>query len=1497
MKHYLLALPLFLLTCGLFAQPINDDCSGLIDLGVAPICPENVFYTNVGATASDIGFGNVPACFNGGGTQRDVWFAFTTSDTIFDYTITVTGLTDGVSPGMINPQIALYRGDCQVDGLAELACITAENGETVIELDVEGLTPNIPYYIRINDYSASATPNAGTFQLCVTETPPASNIDEGGSTACTGVLYDTGGEDGDYSNNENHTFTICPNQPHECITLTLQYYNIQETVFGNTDQLIFYDADSADPNSIISAINGSAITSGGGAVCYQVQASSGCLTVQFISDASVTFEGFAGAWECSAQPCEDPDPIIVEDNITNQQIVDFISTPFTTVTIDNINCPDRAYGIFQAPDNSDLGLERGLLLTSGDVNWAPGPNDDGGGGNPNATNLAPGDPDLDYLSTISGNGSLSNDACIIEIDVFAATNELTFEYVFASEEYPEFVNQSFNDIFAFLISGPGIVGDPNIGNQLNIAVLPDGNNTPVQINSVNNLTNWEYYRNNDGGQSLQYDGLTSDLLGVKKSLTARAEVIPCNTYHLKLAIADRSDFVWDSGVFISELRGGTPNLNVVYNSGIDYLLEDCTTEPDQVRIQLSNAIEDPITYNVVVSGTATPGVDYLLNIPTTITFQPGQTEVFFPIQPLSDLIDEPIETIIIQLVNNFGCGDVVYTTLTIELRDELEIEVQGGVDTALVCANSSLQLFAEGASEYFWTPINIFSNPFVADPVVTPPTSMWVQVEGKVGPICTDVDSIFLQIVDPQISLEASGTTNICRGASVQLAAINNVNNSNLQWTPTIYLNNPNTNTPVSTPFTTTTYIASVEVAGCVVSDTLTINVDPFDVPELIGDTLICQNYSIVLAEFIDQDTTTTQYSWSPTTGLDDPTSSAPLATPQQTTTYTLTTTSASGFCSQTDQVTVTVAPADVDIQAPDSVFICLGEVVNLSAVTSTGAGNGLIWSPDNGTLDTLQGLSVIATPTESTLYLATFNVAQCTVFDSIFIKVDSLPTGLITAIPDKEIYCQGDIVTFISNTYEPGHFPDIDHQWLPGPGFESGDSLWNLVITALDTFTYQRVTTNNACVDTSEITINVVEARAMSILPEFPRICQGQSIQLTLEYDGQGAITWEPPTNLSCTDCYTPTANPSATTTYNVSAEIGGCTQQAGTTVVVVPPPVTSLIPNPTICDTETTPVQLNFTDEDIDYVWTSPGNPAFSSDDPFLAVLPTQTTTYVLTAQNECFTVQDTVTVFVVSEPDLTVSSATICAGDPVTLTASSNLQAGAQESFTWSYNGNTQTGASITITGLNQTTDVQLDYVYGNNCGTLTEVVTVTVIGDEFGVDIEISPADTVISKDSILLTAVVTPPNAGIATYTWFEDGVQIGQTTTPTFSHIAPFVEDNNGTLFTYSVTVTSVEGCNRSDESDILVLPARFRIPNIFTPDANNRNDVFKVFYKGGYTIESFKVYNRWGQLVYEGSGDSAGWDGTYKNEPAPSEVYIYRIIMKLGDLEYELKGDVTLIR
>ena len=122
--------------------------------------------------------------------------------------------------------------------------------------------------------------------------------------------------------------------------------------------------------------------------------------------------------------------------------------------------------------------------SSGTAQNAIGPNTGGGIG---FGHNSPGDADLDYFSSLN-DGALSEDACVVELDVFVATDELRFDYIFGSEEYPEFVGSTFNDIFALLVQGPGIVGDPNIDNQQNVAIIP-GTNTFVEINSLNSAQN------------------------------------------------------------------------------------------------------------------------------------------------------------------------------------------------------------------------------------------------------------------------------------------------------------------------------------------------------------------------------------------------------------------------------------------------------------------------------------------------------------------------------------------------------------------------------------------------------------------------------------------------------------------------------------------------------------------------------------------------------------------------------------------------------------------------------------------------------------------------------------------------------------------------------------------------------------------------------------------------------------------------------------------------
>ena len=208
-----------------------------------------------------------------------------------------------------------------------------------------------------------------------------------------------------------------------------------------------------------------------------------------------------------------------------------------------------AIGYFDG-SNSNIGIAEGVVLTTGTASdsidfgmqLGPfGPNDNSSAG---FDNLTPGDPDLGAIG-----GAQSFNATILEFDFVPTGDTVKFNYVFASDEYLEFVNMGVNDAFAFWISGPGIVGSQNI------ALVP-GTATPVTIDNVNSTTNAAYYTDNGDGMTapqntdptvVQYDGFTVPL-------TAVAVVNPCDTFHIKIAISDIGDGIYDSGVLFSKPR-------------------------------------------------------------------------------------------------------------------------------------------------------------------------------------------------------------------------------------------------------------------------------------------------------------------------------------------------------------------------------------------------------------------------------------------------------------------------------------------------------------------------------------------------------------------------------------------------------------------------------------------------------------------------------------------------------------------------------------------------------------------------------------------------------------------------------------------------------------------------------------------------------------------------------------------------------------------------------
>ena len=1581
------------LTIGLLAQPVNDDCSGIIDLGVAPSC-DSTLYNNIGATESDIGTDNFPGCFIGV-PDRDVWFQFTATTDFLDYRIEVIGCEDtgqGID-AMSNPQIAIYRGDCVFDGLQLLDCVSAAPGEPSVFMDLIGLTPNITYYLRINDWTSTATTNDGAFKLCVKEKPPVNTIDQGSSTECSGTLTDSGGEFGDYGNNENFVFTICPSQPHECIVFDMQYYNIEFL----EENILFFDG-SDTLGQVIGNIsgNGNVPTENEGGVCYSVAASSGCLTIQFTSDSQMVFEGFLGTWQCTSDECPEPAEMIVDTDANQDQIVESVISGQTLISLVEVECANGTVGTFQITDDTDLGMDKGLVLSSGSVLDINQPASIFAG--TSYCNLNCSDEDLNILSSLYGNGEEARDACIVEMDVLAASDELTFEYVFGSEEYPDFIapNTTFNDIFAFLVSGQGIVGDPNIGGKLNVATLPDG--TFIQIEDVNQSEHWEYYRDNSNSQSIVYGGLTSDSLGIKKSLTARVPTIPCETYKLKFAIADRGDANFDSGVFISKINSGTPEVNVNFQNGIDYLVESCTQTPDEIVIDFGNAVNTSQTYIVTVGGTAERGVDYNLDIPDSVVFQTG-TEIFtFPITVNVDSEVEGTEVIEILLSQDFGCGETVVSNLTIELFDLLTVDILDDLnDTLILCAaEGCIPIEATGAQTYSWFPDTLFNDDTLSMPIICTLESQWIYVEGALG-ACTDIDSVYINVIDLEVNIIPDvDNIEVCEGTPLTLTATNNVADQNIQWTSfTTDFADPSN--PIQTlnneaGFGFENATVTIDIAGCSVSDGINVDWIPFDLPTVIGDTTICQNTTLQLADEIESFTTT--YEWSPEDFLFPSTDvSGPFATPDTTTTYTLISTSVGvggTTCTDTSSVTVTVLPADIDIEPADTVFLCIGESAILTGNVSSNVID-LSWSPQEF-LNDLGNNQVEVNPPFSQYYYATIETIDCIVTDSVWVQVDSLPDLSIMADPEKDTYCEGEEVTLTSTTYEPANFPDIEFMWASGlPGVQTPDSFLNLVFIALEDFTYVRTTTINACSSVDTIFIDVTPVISISVVPSDTTVCAGEQVQFTI--DGPPELTdfmWTPPDNLSCTDCREPVATAFQSGSWQVEAEFEGCPVGASANINVPTDFFRYTGPNP-VCPGS--PVLLNeIFIPGATYMWTS-SDGSLTSSDPQPTVTPTQTTTYTLMANVDNCTFETSITIQVFEGFTVSISPIDIlCPDTTVTLSASAS-PALPGISYQWLNltTGETATGASIDITP-NLTADWQvtatdanlcfsetavqtvevapeysisvtpqvdevsagtpstftvdatvpgIDFVWDQvggeqvgtgesitvvNCDTTLYVVTAsdfngctkteTVIQnvlDGFTVDSLVATTpegDTLIYADplredsmiyegqEVVLFVTVIPEIPG-STYTWSIDGDVVAQTNGPSSGPVfLPEVDADVELEFT--VSVVSPTGCEIPLIVDILVKNNPVEAPNVFTPNGMEPNETFELVSIVPIDIIDFRIWNRWGKLVYENEDGANAWDGTIDGEAAASDVYIYSVTYQIpgsGNPTYNLKGDVTLLR
>jgi len=236
---------------------------------------------------------------------------------------------------------------------------------------------------------------------------------------------------------------------------------------------------------------------------------------------------------------------LIENVLINSSCVENLVV--TNVVGGDFNSTDKSYGYFDA-NGSSFPLERGIVLSTGKLDNVGGPNDSLS--DDNASNWG-GDSDLETIL----NESNTLNATILEFNFSASANQISFNYVFASEEYQESNSSTcqYSDLFGFLIR------KENGGNYTNIALVPT-TETPVKVTTVHSGVagecppiNEAYFGSwNSNSAPINFNGQTA-------VLTATANIIPNEIYHVKLVIADEQNYRYDSAVFLeaSSFKLGT----------------------------------------------------------------------------------------------------------------------------------------------------------------------------------------------------------------------------------------------------------------------------------------------------------------------------------------------------------------------------------------------------------------------------------------------------------------------------------------------------------------------------------------------------------------------------------------------------------------------------------------------------------------------------------------------------------------------------------------------------------------------------------------------------------------------------------------------------------------------------------------------------------------------------------------------------------------------------
>lgn len=729
--------------------------------------------------------------------------------------------------------------------------------------------------------------------------------------------------------------------------------------------------------------------------------------------------------------------LVVNNAPTPQQLVQTVllggGVTASNITFNGMpgNLQNEQIGTFNG-SSSNIGLPAGVLMGTGDINVAPGPNT-GGGSSQGGGNFGAGDADLTQISGVN-----HNDAAILEFDFIPTGDTLRFRYVFASEEYDEYVCGSVNDAFGFFLSGPGFAG-PFLNGAENLAIIPGGN-IPVSINTVNLgvagsttggnaanclaldpnfAANSVYYQTNAGGLTVEYDGFTV-------VLTAFA-LVNCGTqYHIKMAIADGGDTVFDSGVFL-EAGSFTSTGNVIPTlaGGVGIngttMLEGCN--PVELIFTRLGDTTEVDTVDIFITGTATPGVDYGPALPAQLIFPASEETISFILNIPIDA-DGP-ETITITIEQLIDCAGIVIQTVFNFQIDSPPPLVVVPYDIDGICNETHLLdpdvSGGMGQYTYLWS-TGETTETITVGPGVTTTYSVTVSDICGVTPVTEDF-VVTLPIypplditVDPATEIDCLST-----GPISVTSATGGDNTYTYQWSLNGQPLNPGNTATVIVPNGPPMYYVVTVTEGCGTSVMDSVLVSTVPLPPIVVEivpyeTVICTGDTTVL-EMLSVTGGSGVYTlaWTdPNGALLSTADTLQVGVPFDQT-YTLTATDQclnTGFAVETTRIPIY---EDFRLELGPDLVMCAGDSVELLALVTGGSGYyTLLWHQPDSLSDPLFWMH----PDVTTEYVVSAK-DQCgeEVMDDVEVEVEHVFTDIeVTNKGQDDWYLQAATLPYAQN-------------------------------------------------------------------------------------------------------------------------------------------------------------------------------------------------------------------------------------------------------------------------------------------------------------------------------------------------------------------------------------------------------------------------------------------------------------------------------------------------